>query len=237
MTTMESAQRPLLLLLPGMDGTGRLLQPLAARLGDGIEHRIVEYPRETLGYDALTELLARQLPQGRDFMLLGESFAGPIALALAARRPAGLCGVVLSASFVRYPHDVLRALASLVRVLPARAAPMPLVTRFVLGRWDSPECRRWLLEAIGDVPPEVLRARVAAALDVDATAALRDVDVPILYLRASDDRVIGRRPADEIVAIARDATIVDVDGPHFLLQVATDACAAAIVAFCRRIRP
>jgi len=232
----STADRPLLLLLPGMDGTGRLLQPLAARLRDVLECRIVEYPHETPGYDALTELLAPQLPQSREFVLLGESFAGPIALALAARRPAGLRGVVLSASFVRYPHDVLRALASLVRVLPARAAPMPLVTRYLLGRWDSEPCRHWLLEAIGDVPPEVLRDRVVAALDVDATAALREVEVPLLYLRASDDRVIGRGPADEIVALARDATIVDVEGPHFLLQVATDACADAILAFVRKER-
>jgi len=218
-----------------MDGTGRLIEPLAARMQGEFDTTIVEYPRAESSYEKLVQLAVERLPRDRDFVIVGESFAGPIALRLAAQRPAGLRGVVLSASFARYPVAMLRALAPLVRVLPARAAPMTMLTKFVLARWDEPTCRRWLLDNIEGVPADVLRARVAAALAVDATPALGAIDVPLLYLRASQDRVIGRHPADEIVASVRDATIVEVDGPHFLLQVATDACAAAIDAFARQL--
>lgn len=232
--TTQEAQPLLLWMMPGLDGTGELLAPLAARLRDRFDAQTVAYPPTPAGYRQLAHILAPRLPRDRDFLIVGESFAGPLALELAALRPPGLRGLVLSAAFARYPHAALRALAPLVRVLPARLAPMSLITRFVLGRWDEPRCRRWLLEAIGGVPPAVLKGRVLASLTVDATAALRSLDVPLLYLRASQDRVIGHAPSRAILAARPDAVVVDVEGPHFLLQVATDACAATIAAFARR---
>lgn len=230
----DHANRTLLWMLPGLDGTGRLLEPIARRLGDAFDVEVVAYPQTPIGYAQLAHVLAPRLPRDRAFAIVGESFAGPLALMLAATRPPGLRAVVLSASFARYPHAMLRGLAPLVRALPARAAPMALATRFVLGRFDEPRCREWLLTAIGDVPLDVLKARVLAALTADATDALRAVDVPLMYLRASRDRVVGDGAASAIVALKPGTTIVDVDGPHFLLQVATDACATAIAAFLGR---
>ncbi|HET7842522.1 MAG TPA: alpha/beta hydrolase [Xanthomonadales bacterium] len=227
----DAPNRTLLWMLPGLDGTGRLLEPIAARLGDAFDVEVVAYPQTPIGYAQLAHILAPRLPRDRAFAIVGESFAGPLALMLAALRPPGLRAVVLSASFARYPHAMLRGLAPVVRALPARAAPMELMTRFLLGRFDAPRCRDWLLGAIRGVPPDVLKARVLAALGVDATHALRTIDVPLLCLRASDDRVVGNGAARAIAEAKPGATIVDVDGPHFLLQVATDACAAAIATF------
>lgn len=232
--TTQEAQPLLLWMLPGLDGTGELLAPLAARLRDRFDAETIAYPPTPAGYRQLAHILAPKLPRDRDFLILGESFAGPLALELAASRPPGLRGVVLSASFARFPHASLRALAPLVRMLPANGAPMSLITRFLLGRWDEPRCRHWLLEAIGGVPPAALKGRVLAALGVDATAALRVLDVPLLYLRASQDRVVGHAASRAVLDLKPDAVVVDVEGPHFLLQVATDACAATIAAFARR---
>ncbi|NUN50811.1 MAG: pimeloyl-ACP methyl ester esterase, partial [Candidatus Brocadiae bacterium] len=36
--------RPVLILLPGLDGSGRLFAPLLAALGTGIEARAIAYP-------------------------------------------------------------------------------------------------------------------------------------------------------------------------------------------------
>ncbi|MGQ0798894.1 MAG: serine aminopeptidase domain-containing protein [Pseudomarimonas sp.] len=58
------------------------------------------------------------LPRSEPYFLLGESFGGPLAIALAARQPRGLLGLVLCASFARYPIESLRAAAFLARVAP-----------------------------------------------------------------------------------------------------------------------
>jgi pimeloyl-ACP methyl ester carboxylesterase len=55
--------------------------------------------------------------------------------------------------------------------------------------------------------------------------------VPVLYLRATEDRLVPRRCADTIAAAIPQTHIVDVEPPHFLLQAAPTATAAAVRAF------
>lgn len=96
-----------LLLLPGMDGTGRLFAPLLAALPPDIDGEPVAYPPdEPLGYEGLLPLVEAAAARGGDFVVVGESFSGPLALLLAARSPPGLRGVVLCATFIRFPLPV-----------------------------------------------------------------------------------------------------------------------------------
>src|SRR5688572_2754392 len=93
-----------LILMPGMDGTGELFRPLLAALPKSIEPVVVRYPgHEPLRYSELLPIARAALPVGEPFVLLGESFSGPLALMLAAGAPAGLCGVILCASFAEKP--------------------------------------------------------------------------------------------------------------------------------------
>ena len=79
-----------LLLLPGMDGTGRLFGPLAKALAPTIKPVAVSYPTDQpLGYNELLALIETSLPSD-PFVVVGESFSGPLALMLAARRPPNL---------------------------------------------------------------------------------------------------------------------------------------------------
>lgn len=92
-----------LVLLPGMDGTGRLFAPLLSRLDDRLEPVVIAYPgHEQLDYDQLHEFVRARLPKGEPFILLGESFSGPVAITLAATAPTGLCGLILCATFMRF---------------------------------------------------------------------------------------------------------------------------------------
>lgn len=99
-----------LVLLPGMDGTGRLFAPLLSRLDESLEPVVIAYPEhEQLDYGQLHQFVRARLPEGEPFVLLGESFSGPVALTLAAAAPAGLCGLILCATFMRNPMPVLGA--------------------------------------------------------------------------------------------------------------------------------
>jgi len=71
-------------------------------LPPAFEPVVVAYPPDrVLSYERLTELILDTTPDKGTVVLLGESFSGPLALMVAARRSVGLCAVVLCASFVR----------------------------------------------------------------------------------------------------------------------------------------
>src|SRR4051812_16660002 len=104
-----------LILMPGMDGTGELFAPLLRALGNSIETTVLRYPTdEPLGYSELLPRVRAALPASGPFVLLGESFSGPLAIMIAAEAPAGLRGVILSASFASNP---IRWLPQFVRPL------------------------------------------------------------------------------------------------------------------------
>src|SRR5689334_15820463 len=102
-----------LVVLPGLDGTATQLNDFVQALGSEFhEVTIVKYPRDQLlGYVELESLVRAALPVDRSFILLGESFSGPIALSIAASNPAGLAGIVLCASFAKAPIPAFRPFA------------------------------------------------------------------------------------------------------------------------------
>src|SRR6266567_2475238 len=76
---------PMLVLLPGLDGTGKLFAAFVRALGAGVESRVIGYsPDEPLGYEELEPQVRAALPRDRPYVLLGESFSGPIAMRIAA---------------------------------------------------------------------------------------------------------------------------------------------------------
>ena len=89
--------QPTLVVLPGLDGTGLLTTPLLDALtARGVPAQVLRYPQEgPQDYATLAARVRLQLPE-TPFVLLGESFAGPLAVLLAAQTPPALRGVVLS---------------------------------------------------------------------------------------------------------------------------------------------
>jgi pimeloyl-ACP methyl ester carboxylesterase len=225
-----------LVLLPGMDGTGALFESFVACLPEGVEAKVASYPvDEKLGYDALVERVLRELARDEPFALLGESFSGPVAVAVAARStPVAL---ILACSFVTNPRPALAPLAPLLAWLPAPGRWLdPLASFALLGHHATPELRQALSRAMRAVAPDVLRHRAASVQGVDAGPALASVRCPVLYLRASEDRVVPPTCAAEVVRIRPDATVTVLDGPHCLLQTQPAAAADVITTFLRRVK-
>jgi len=221
-----------LLLLPGLDGTGLLFEEFAASLGSDVEVIVASYPAERpLSYTELESIARRYIPSDKSFFLLGESFSGPIALSIAASSPPGLLGVILCCSFARNPLPLLTPARSLVRLFPVKSLPISLLSFFLMGRFSTERLRVRLAGALARVIPEVLQSRAYATLTVDASAALRRVKVPLLYLRASEDRVVGKSAAEWILSQASDARMIEYAAPHFLLQVLPRETAAAVGKF------
>lgn len=92
-------------LLPGMDGSGELFTPFVEALGPSIDARVLRYPADQpLGYAALTARVREALPADRPYVLLAESFSGPIGVEIAAQAPPGMMGLVLCSTFARNPR-------------------------------------------------------------------------------------------------------------------------------------
>lgn len=223
-----------LVVLPGLDGTARLLAGFtdAARAAGFARVEAVAYPTDlALGYPDLETLARDALPRDEHILLLGESFSGPVAIAIAADPPPNLRGLVLSTTFARAPVHVPAVLASLARIAPVRTLPTTALSFALLGRWATPALEGDLRDALGTVAPDVLRARAEAAMRVDVRDRLARIRVPTLCLRATRDRLL--RPATHrtLCAGLADAREVAIDGPHLLLQTRTQAAADAVARF------
>ena len=221
-----------LVLLPGMDGTGTLFQPFVDALAGEFEIQIVRYPtHKAFGYEELEAFVRAALPTDSPFILLGESFSGPIAVSIAASKPAALVGLVLCCTFVRNPRPATSFFRSLVGFLPITLAPVPMLAHFLLGRHSTAELKAVFAESLAQVSTPAMRARILAVLSVDVTAKLHAISVPSLYMRATKDRVVPAAASRNISANLPSLKIVSIEAPHFLLQIATQQAAIAVKNF------
>jgi len=219
-----------------MDGTGTLFADLVPVLPPDLRPVVVAYPMDRpLGYAELTQFVSEQLPSNEPYVLLGESFSGPVAIGLAAKRPAGLAGLVLCATFAKNPRPALAPLRLLLGILPFPLWMLSLVSPLLLSSNRDKRISRALRIAAACVNARVWRARLRAVLDVDVSAELKSVEVPILYLQAADDRLIPPSAARFITEQVSSMEVLQIDGPHLLLQTRPHASAAAISAFMRQI--
>src|SRR5580698_7334133 len=121
---MTSAQTPALVLLPGLDGTGKLFAEFLKALDLGVSANVVPYPPDIpLGYDELEPLVRSALPTRGRFVLLGESFSGPLAIRIAALRPPALVGLILCVTFASNPYPYLAWVRRLAAFLPLKSLP------------------------------------------------------------------------------------------------------------------
>jgi pimeloyl-ACP methyl ester carboxylesterase len=223
-------------LLPGMDGTGALFKPLISALGDKFTIRLVRYPDQALGYAALATVARRALPAKGPFLILAESFSGPIAVALAAANPPGLRGVILSSSFVRNPRPTCGVLRPLVNLLRIKSIPFSILNHLLLGLHSTAPLRSALRAAFGEIAAHTCRSRIRAVLSVDVSAKLGQVKVPLLYLLAAEDRLVPESASKAMLQVRPDMQVISISAPHLLLQVAPRTAANVIQVFVHQLR-
>lgn len=227
-----------LVLLPGLDGTGLFFESLMAALPLSLVPQVVRYPVDrALGYEALAALIAPQLPTDRPFVLLGESFAGPLALRLAAKVPPGLVALVLVATFHRRPASPALAMLRPFATTPVFALRMPgfVVRRLLAGVDASAEFVNAFQAGLSTVSPRVLAARAQAALTVDASEEARACRVPVLYLEAERDGLMRPALAEELRTLIPSLELQRLPVAHLVLQRLPRESAAAIEAFVARV--
>ena len=225
-----------IVLLPGLDGTGLLFSRFVCALGPEFRATVVCYPADQALDYAEHERIARTfLPHDRPYILLGESFSGPIAISIAESKPCGLVGLILCCTFARNPVPFYARFRSLLPIVPFNLIPTAFRSPFIFGRFSSRSLRAEQRAAVRRVANIAMRARINALFDVDVSAKLQQLELPILYLLASQDHVVPRASAEHIRQIAPRVQVIELEAPHLLLQTMPDRAAIVVADFAQNL--
>lgn len=215
---MSKANSTTLVLLPGLDGTGLVFEPLLEYLPEDVDAQIVRYPTDrVMSLQEHVDFARKQLPRKKPFVLLAESFSGPIGLQLLSEPPGNLVGVIFVATFVRYPSPFFLDLGlhlpqTLIFNLFAKS---PLGRLFCLGG-ASADAVAIFREALESVKLNVLsnRLKILAELPPPPETSFSG---PCLYLQADKDRLIPERAVIPLQQHLPQLQIEQTSGPHITL--------------------
>ena len=194
---------PLLIYLPGMDGTGKLFRSQAPSLEQSFDVRRLSIPVDDLtDWDGMVAKIAElirtelgaEIPR-RALYLCGESFGGCLALKLAIAAPE-LCDRLIlvnpASSFKQRPW--LRWGVYLNKLLPARLYPlsclalMPFLTNIANV---TAEDRRALLQVMQSVRFESALWRISLLARFDVSMQqLQQLTQPTLVISSGKDRLL-----------------------------------------------
>ncbi len=217
-----------IVLLPGLHGTGDLFEPLLAVAPPDV--RPVVIPLPPIGtYAELFEYLRVRLPAEGKFVVMGESFSGPLAIEIAKDQPERVAAVILSNSFVSPPRwRLFRFLPwSLLFSIPP---PKWVVRWFFVGRRAPDEVVTAVRNAIANTPRRILAARMREVFSLPEPDGRSGIAAPLLALTGSLDAFV-TPDTSELHRIAKTVVIREIAAPHLLLQGAPQAAWSEIIAF------
>ena len=218
-----------LVLLPGLDGTGRLFDRLEHALRGRIECLRMSYREvDRAGYEQFVDDVLSHIGS-RPCVILGESFSGPIAVEVATRAPQQVCGLILAATFLRAPLPpwIIRTGAR----LDHSRIPFPIIRYAMMGRNADEATARDLAGVVKELPTLTVRQRLIAVAGSDVTGMVRTINCPILALHGRNDWIVPASTVSSGLKNMPNATVKLVPGPHMLLQCKAPEMAELIVEF------
>ena len=212
-------------LLPGLHGSTALYDAFVALAPPWA--RCLPVPLPTLGeqtFDGIAATLEAELRRLEGFVLLAESFSGPIAVRLLARlgeRIAllALCNPLVEMSLT-LPAGLAASAASWVGMPAAAAAAILADGDRALGKAA--------LDGIRALPKGVLEARLASAFAAQSEEMAPLLAPPLLAILGTRDRLVSPDWTRALLADMPFATVVELDAPHLVVQTKPAEVWAAI---------
>lgn len=225
------------ILLPGFDGTGMLFTSFIQSLPTEITPIIVKYPTDQISSESdLINIVLAHLPENEPYILIAESFSGPIALRVAALHHQPPLAVVLCASFLKCPAPrlLIKIIRFFARFLVLCSPPKCLVRYFLLGD-ASEDLLTSFYDAISTVNPRVLEHRLSVLQSFNDEGTMYTKH-PLLYLWAIKDRLISFRNVSYLQRRYPAALVEKIESPHLILQVEPHASIQAIRKFLAQLQ-
>jgi len=223
-----------IVLLPGLDGTGDLFKPFLLTYPDP-DYEVIKLPiTSNQDYNTLVLNVREHLPK-IDFVLVGESFSGPIAAALASDKSLPMKGVIFVATFLSPPNPMLLNFA---KWIPFQfMSNLPLAKHVLKNLLFERDTKNDLLlsfkRVLNDIPPEIIRQRLEAIRGLKQKNEFQKI--PALCLVASHDKLVPKNNSQEFKKFFEEISVQEIRGSHFLLQTNPKDCGKAIFAFIDRL--
>ena len=232
-----TAELTTLVMLPGLDGTGLVFEPLKNLLPEQIIPQVVHYPTDRLmSFQEHVDFARQQLPADRPFVLLAESFSGPVGLQLLAEPPKNLLGVILVATFARYPSPFLiDAACHMPQALLLKLFANPLFSRCLCLGGASAAAITLFRRALLSVRQKVLSRRLQILSELPPPPETT-FSGPVIYLQASRDRLVPPRAAEALTRHLPQLQVEKISGPHIILLAEPESGASLISSFISRLR-
>jgi pimeloyl-[acyl-carrier protein] methyl ester esterase len=211
------------LLLPGLDGTGNLLRHFVEMTPASLSCEVIAYQESFVNLDDYINVVKARLSTKTKIVLIAESFSGPIATHVASRYPEQVAGIIFAASFVNPPHPVLLNIASVMPTPAFGAMRTSLVNHFCVNGMREKNVINEASAVVGELASAVIKRRLML-LGSLAKLAHAQIDIPVLSLRATQDRLITQEATSSITTTFPKTISIDVDSPHFLLQACPQEC-------------
>ena len=211
----------------GTHDAGNLFSAVVAELTE-FECEVIRLPATgEQDYPSIVRSVKEKL-HSDDFVLIAESFSGPIGLALAKEGLKNMKGVIFVATFLSPPNKFLLGFA---RYLPLKSlSKVPFAAYFhkllFLGADANKQLVELFQQTILSLPPQLIKARLKSIQSL--TVASDAIDLPTAYIQALSDRLVPATKAEEFKSGFNNLTVKTIKGPHFILQSKSAECAVVI---------
>lgn len=213
-----------------MDGTGELFAPLFKYL-KGNQCKVIVLPDSGLqDYSTLTRFVKERLPVD-DFVLIAESFSGPIAAQLAQQNIDNLKGIIFVATFLSAPNPSL--------LMIAKRLPIKLLNRLpgagffqrhlFCGKSTDSQLLVLFRKSVEQVSIEILKNRIQA-MQLLKFQEFHNT-LPTVYILPNSDNLVPKKKVLEFQVCFQRLVVNKLDGPHFILQAEPEKSASIILDF------
>ena len=205
------------LLIPGMDGTGKLFRPLLDELPSDMDTQVICLNDLAAQTPIEQALEIASLIGSEEVIILSESYSGYIAYHLSLLPNLNIKHVIFAASFLENPTWFSR----LNRLLPLNLVRSGLIPDIILSpvlfsQRNNKNLVKLFMSSLKSVSNSTLRQRLNAIANL--VRPNESVLVQCTYVQASNDYLVSKRTVDVFKELCININVVKANGGHFIVQ-------------------
>ncbi len=216
---------PLVILLPGLDGTGVLFNQLIEHFPQSLAWRC--FSADAFGSEKVSEQAQCIVEQLADCpcIIFAESYGGRLAYEILINPRVRVLHVVFAASFLKRPSFLSRY-AAWLPLWPLYRGLLPnwLLNKILFGEYAAnPMLLDLFYQALAKAPEQRIKSRLAAVATMEP--ATQPFTVPCTYVCADADYLVNSAAGRHIAELSSDFSLIELQGGHFIAQCQPRACA------------
>ena len=209
-----------LILLPAFDGTGLMFDEFVNELGNAFSVTAISYPESgPQDYQTLSDYVRQHIPKDQPYLVLGESFAGPIVYQIAVNDSKNCKAAIFVATYLTNPSPViLKKLTMMPAAMISFLVSRPLIVRkSALSPAADSQVAKAIANNFASVDAEVIKKRLMTINSV-GDAPEQALDIPCLCVNATQDKLVMENKHSDFEKLCPSLERKMVEGGHFILQ-------------------